>query len=183
VTKPGLLSLVMPLLTPRRPMSRARVTKPGLLSLVMPLLTPRRPMSRARVTKPGLLSLVMPLPMRRARVTKPSLLSLVMPLPTPRRLMSRVTTEMPRPSDQNTPIRTCIGCRQRRPQAELLRCVLDADGVVHLDRHAPGRGAWLCGPGCIEPARRRRAFDRAWRTKVPTASIDRLATELTDQTN
>jgi predicted RNA-binding protein YlxR (DUF448 family) len=91
--------------------------------------------------------------------------------------------EMTRPSDTHVPIRTCIGCRQRRPQAELLRCVLDAHGVVRVDRHAPGRGAWLCGAGCIEPARRRKAFDRAWRTAVPASSIERLTDELTRHMN
>uniref|UniRef100_UPI00345CDB5F YlxR family protein n=1 Tax=Ilumatobacter sp. TaxID=1967498 RepID=UPI00345CDB5F len=52
------------------------------------------------------------------------------------------------------PIRTCIGCRVRRPQSELLRCVFAADGSVQVCRTAPGRGAWLCGAGCVEPARR-----------------------------
>lgn len=90
---------------------------------------------------------------------------------------------MARPSDPHVPIRTCVGCRQRRPQAELLRCVLGADGVVRVDRVAPGRGAWVCGPACIEPARRRRAFDRAWRTVVPAGAIERLADELTSPKN
>jgi predicted RNA-binding protein YlxR (DUF448 family) len=86
-------------------------------------------------------------------------------------------------SEPHVPIRTCVGCRQRRPQRELLRCVLDADGVVRVDRRAPGRGAWLCGPACIDPARRRRAFERAWRTSVPAGAVDRLAAELTDPRN
>ena len=86
--------------------------------------------------------------------------------------------ETPRSSDAHTPLRTCIGCRRRRPQRELLRCVLDGDGVVRIDRHAPGRGAWLCGPGCLEPARRRRAFDRVWRAPVGPGAIDLLAAEL-----
>ena len=81
------------------------------------------------------------------------------------------------------PIRTCIGCRRRRPQADLVRCVLDADGSVRVDRGGPGRGAWLCGPGCLEPALRRRAFDRAFRATVRATALDRLADELTEQTN
>ncbi|WP_367281843.1 DUF448 domain-containing protein [Ilumatobacter sp.] len=46
-------------------------------------------------------------------------------------------------------------------------------------RTAPGRGAWLCGAGCVEPARRRRAFDRAFRRPVAPAAIDALAEHLT----
>ena len=87
--------------------------------------------------------------------------------------------ETTRPSDG--PIRTCIGCRERRPQSELLRCVLDAGGALRIDRRAPGRGAWLCGIECIEPARRRRAFDRAFRTAVGVAAIDRLAADLNER--
>jgi predicted RNA-binding protein YlxR (DUF448 family) len=94
-----------------------------------------------------------------------------------------LATEMTRPSEAHVPIRTCVGCRQLRPQAELLRCVIDVDGTIRIDRHAPGRGAWLCGAGCIEPARRRKAFDRAWRTIVPTSSIDRFTDELTRHMN
>jgi predicted RNA-binding protein YlxR (DUF448 family) len=60
----------------------------------------------------------------------------------------------------------------------MVRCVL-ADDSIHVDRTAPGRGAWLCGPGCIAEARRRRGFDRAWRTEVAPASIDRLTDHLT----
>jgi predicted RNA-binding protein YlxR (DUF448 family) len=95
----------------------------------------------------------------------------------------RVMTEMTRPSERPTPIRTCIGCRTRRPQAELFRCVLDADGAARVDRVAPGRGAWLCGPECVESAVRTRAFERAWRTQVPHAALEPLADQLTGRTN
>lgn len=83
------------------------------------------------------------------------------------------------PRDTHCPIRTCVGCRERHPQAELFRCVL-VNGQVQVSRTAPGRGAWLCGIGCLETARRRRAFDRAWRTKVGDAQIERLVTELSE---
>ena len=88
--------------------------------------------------------------------------------------------EMTPPNDPAGPIRTCIGCRAQRPQAELVRCVLDAAGRARVDRHGPGRGAWLCGPGCLEQALRRRAFERAWRRtgRLPSSTFDVLADEL-----
>ncbi|MDQ3619812.1 MAG: YlxR family protein [Actinomycetota bacterium] len=76
----------------------------------------------------------------------------------------------------NAPIRTCAGCRRRRPQSELIRVVRGPDGVVSLDRGAavrgasgasatgrsPGRGAYVCADGsCIERALRTGAFVRA----------------------
>jgi uncharacterized protein len=87
---------------------------------------------------------------------------------------------MTRPGEPHVPIRTCIGCRERRPQTELLRCVLADVGTILVDRTAPGRGAWLCGPGCLTEPHQRRAFDRAWRTKVSPAAIDRVILELTN---
>ena len=87
-------------------------------------------------------------------------------------------TGMTTPSERRAPIRTCVGCRERRPQDELVRCVLTDAGPL-VSRTAPGRGAWLCGPGCLEPARRSRGFQRAWRRDVPPDLFDRLRTELT----
>jgi len=54
------------------------------------------------------------------------------------------------------------------------------DGSIRVDRTAPGRGAWLCGPECLGLARRRRGFDRAWRTHVPPAALERFAAELNE---
>jgi hypothetical protein len=84
------------------------------------------------------------------------------------------------PGDVHVPIRTCIGCRRQHPQTRLVRCVLDADGSIRVDRRAPGRGAWLCGPECVEPARRKRAFDRAWRATVRPGAIEQLSARLAE---
>jgi predicted RNA-binding protein YlxR (DUF448 family) len=53
------------------------------------------------------------------------------------------------------PLRTCLGCRQRRAKHALVRLVRRADGVVAVDAvaGAPGRGAYVCAePGCVERA-------------------------------
>ena len=61
------------------------------------------------------------------------------------------------------PVRTCVGCRQRAPKSELLRCVATADGIVPDVRgRLPGRGCHVHPDlGCLELAERRRAFVRA----------------------
>jgi predicted RNA-binding protein YlxR (DUF448 family) len=53
------------------------------------------------------------------------------------------------------------------PKPELRRLALAGDRVV-ADPTAtlPGRGAYVCGPGCLEQAVRRRAFARAFRRSV-----------------
>ncbi|MFZ8998989.1 MAG: YlxR family protein [Ilumatobacteraceae bacterium] len=76
-------------------------------------------------------------------------------------------------SDQRVPVRTCVGCRRRRPRQELFRCVV-VDDVVRLDPVGPGRGAWLCGPACIDEAARHRGFDRAFRRRIDPSRIEAL---------
>ncbi|RIJ70210.1 YlxR family protein [Nakamurella silvestris] len=65
----------------------------------------------------------------------------------------------------STPIRTCVGCRQRHPSRDLLRVVAVAGALVPDVRlRNPGRGAWLHPTSdCLRLAQRRRAFPRALR--------------------
>lgn len=66
------------------------------------------------------------------------------------------------------PVRTCVGCRQRASQTELLRVVCvdfriepDPQGVLL------GRGAWVHpSSNCTKIAIERRAFARAFRVSV-----------------
>ena len=77
------------------------------------------------------------------------------------------------------PVRTCLGCRDRAPQGELLRLVADA-GAVRVDprRRLPGRGGYLHpDAACVARALRRRAFSRALRTEVDTAAAGRVLGE------
>jgi predicted RNA-binding protein YlxR (DUF448 family) len=60
----------------------------------------------------------------------------------------------------------------------MVRVVAAPDGAVHVGRHAPGRGAWLCGPGCVPRAAARRAFDRALRRQIAPGAIESLVREL-----
>nr|WP_052395746.1 YlxR family protein [Kutzneria sp. 744] len=81
------------------------------------------------------------------------------------------------------PIRTCVGCRARASDSELLRAVVRDETVVpDPRRRLPGRGAWLHpDPACLRAAERRRAFPRALRVTVAldlavlTAHIESVA--------
>jgi predicted RNA-binding protein YlxR (DUF448 family) len=66
------------------------------------------------------------------------------------------------------PIRTCLGCGKKQPKRLLHRLVLDRQNQPLWDRSqaAPGRGAYLCGPGCLAAAAKRKAFQRAFKTNV-----------------
>jgi len=69
-----------------------------------------------------------------------------------------------------TPVRTCIGCRQRAAKRELVRVVKGLhDGLPAVvpdpDGTAPGRGAHLHPTTeCFDLAVRRKAFARALRS-------------------
>ena len=78
------------------------------------------------------------------------------------------------------PVRTCIGCGRRAPQAELVRFRAQAGGVV-LDRaRSGGRGSWLHPAlACLERALQRRAFPRALRSQGVVADAGALRVELT----
>lgn len=55
----------------------------------------------------------------------------------------------------HVPIRTCLGCRRRRPKSDLVRLVRRADGAVVPDAGIglPGRGAYVCAEiRCVERA-------------------------------
>ena len=59
----------------------------------------------------------------------------------------------------HVPIRTCIGCLQRRPQHDLLRLVLDSGRLRPMD--SAGRGYYLCrDEACLEKARKRKSIGR-----------------------
>jgi uncharacterized protein len=63
------------------------------------------------------------------------------------------------------PIRTCVGCRIKRAQADLVR-VANVAGAPRVDRTASGRGAWLCretAAACAARALKSKGFERTLR--------------------
>jgi hypothetical protein len=75
------------------------------------------------------------------------------------------------------PVRTCAGCRERAPKAELLRVARRPDGRVVVDPtgREPGRGAYVHPrPACVDAAIGRGGLSRALRTGVGEAEVGRL---------
>ena len=67
------------------------------------------------------------------------------------------------------PMRQCLGCREMKPKATLLRVVKPQEGDAHIDRvgKAPGRGAYVCGSiECLRKAQKTRALERALEAKI-----------------
>ena len=65
------------------------------------------------------------------------------------------------------PERSCVGCRTRRPQGDLIRFALRDGRLTLAGRTISGRGAYVCPQqGCLDAAVERRAFARAFRGPV-----------------
>ncbi|OZG26882.1 hypothetical protein BH683_022815 [Williamsia sp. 1138] len=85
---------------------------------------------------------------------------------------------------EKPPMRTCVGCRQCRPAAELVRLVADTGSrppVVVIDHRKTmsGRGAWLHpDPECLGTAVQRKAFARAFRIGGLTVDSELLRREI-----
>ncbi|MFZ6004939.1 MAG: YlxR family protein [Actinomycetota bacterium] len=78
------------------------------------------------------------------------------------------------------PVRTCVGCRRKAPQGELVRVALGPDGLLSISRTLPGRGAWLCAGSlqCLRLAARRNALSRALRAPVSADAVAALEPDL-----
>ena len=61
----------------------------------------------------------------------------------------------------------CVGCREASQSDALVRLTLRDGRVAFADPRPAGRGAWLHPrTDCFDKAARRRALDRALRTRV-----------------
>jgi predicted RNA-binding protein YlxR (DUF448 family) len=78
------------------------------------------------------------------------------------------------------PERSCVGCRERAPKAELVRVARTPAGV-RVDPHGngPGRGAYMHrDPACIAAALRKGALASALRTGLAQEELARLRKEI-----
>ena len=84
------------------------------------------------------------------------------------------------------PMRQCLGCREMKPKATLIRVVRSPEGEISLDGRgkASGRGAYVCkDSGCLKKARKSKAIERSLETQIPDEIYDRLEQEMEAETN
>lgn len=77
--------------------------------------------------------------------------------------------------------RTCIGCRTKRDQRQLLRLVCDAAGEVKVDAkgRAPGRGAYVCYDArCFRRSFRPARLASVFRRPVVAPGLDVVCGEI-----
>ena len=79
------------------------------------------------------------------------------------------------------PMRMCVGCREMKPKAQLLRVVKPQEGDAHIDRtgRSPGRGAYVCAQvECLRKARKSRALERALEARIDEAVFSQLEAQM-----
>ena len=84
------------------------------------------------------------------------------------------------------PMRQCLGCREMKPKATLIRVVRSPEGDISLDGRgkASGRGAYVCkDSGCVKKARKSKALERSLDTQIPDEIYDRLEQEMEAEAN
>lgn len=82
---------------------------------------------------------------------------------------------------KKTPLRQCLGCREMKPKAELMRVVRSPEGTVSVDLRgkAPGRGAYVCrSADCLKKALRSKAVSRSLGIEIPPEIYDGLAAQM-----
>jgi len=80
-------------------------------------------------------------------------------------------------NQKHVPLRTCVACRTKRPQIELVRLVRSAGGKISInsEKGAPGRGLYLCRiRQCWVDGVQNGKIARATRSRVETGSAAEL---------
>jgi predicted RNA-binding protein YlxR (DUF448 family) len=84
---------------------------------------------------------------------------------------------MTKSTNQHTPQRTCVACRQVRPKRELIRLVRLPSGSVEIDvgTSKAGRGGYLCRRReCWEVGLQGNRLEYTLRTKITSDNRDSL---------
>ncbi len=75
------------------------------------------------------------------------------------------------------PIRTCIGCQNKKPKKEMVRLIRTPEGNYEIDTTGKksGRGAYLCyNIKCLDVALREKRLNRSFKKDIPAQIINEL---------
>jgi predicted RNA-binding protein YlxR (DUF448 family) len=87
---------------------------------------------------------------------------------------------------KKVPMRSCIGCMEKKEKRDLVRVIRTPEGEIRLDPtgRANGRGAYLCrNPQCLEKARKKGSLSRALQCEIPSSVYDELEALLEQQSS
>ena len=85
---------------------------------------------------------------------------------------------------KSIPLRTCMGCNEKKPKKELVRIVKNKDGEIFIDRtgKADGRGAYICDSiECLEKVIKSKRLERVLEIQIPEEVYNNLRGVIIDK--
>jgi predicted RNA-binding protein YlxR (DUF448 family) len=82
---------------------------------------------------------------------------------------------------KKVPMRSCCGCKEKKPKRELVRIVRSPEGEVSFDitGRKAGRGVYICNDlSCLAKAKKSRALSRALECEIPDEVYEKLEGEM-----
>lgn len=70
---------------------------------------------------------------------------------------------------KKVPLRTCMGCNQKKPKKELIRIVKNKEQGISIDKTGKmeGRGAYICDTiECLEKVIKNKRLEKVLETKI-----------------
>ena len=67
------------------------------------------------------------------------------------------------------PLRTCMGCNEKKPKKELIRVVKNKEGEIFIDKtgKSEGRGAYICDSvECFEKIVKNKRIEKVLEVKI-----------------
>lgn len=82
------------------------------------------------------------------------------------------------------PLRTCMGCNEKKPKKELVRIVKNKGGEIFIDRtgKAKGRGAYICDSiECLEKVIKSKRLEKVLEITIPEEVYNNLRGVIVDK--
>ena len=82
------------------------------------------------------------------------------------------------------PIRTCMGCNEKKYKKELIRIVKNKDNNVFIDKtgKAEGRGAYICNSiSCLEKVIKTKKLERVLEIQITQEIYENLSEVINDR--
>lgn len=82
------------------------------------------------------------------------------------------------------PLRTCMGCNEKKPKKELVRIVKNKEGEIFIDKtgKADGRGAYICDcVDCLEKVIKSKRLEKVLESRISEEVYNNLRGVIIDK--
>ena len=85
---------------------------------------------------------------------------------------------------KNIPLRTCMGCNEKKPKKELVRIVKNKEGQISLDKTGKldGRGAYICDSvECLDKVIKSKRLEKVLESSISEEVYNNLRGVIVDK--